>query len=453
MPRPLVFIVAVCALSVAAVRAARAAYGDITLIGYLPLPTYTRITNVWGWVNPANGKEYALVGDWNGGFYLVDVSNPAIPVEVTKVTGVPGFDLKPFGHYVYSCDGNSIGKDSRITDISNPASPIVIPGAFNSAHTITISTRGHMYAELPGVTIYDVVADPERPDSLYRIINQGHDSTWRHDRLYDFNGGALNIWDVTNPALPVYVGGDNDPTVGYYHSGDESADRNYLYVCDEYAVTPTPDIVIYNISNPALPVRIGDINDPTATVHQVYVVGNLMFVGYYTSGFKVFDLTNPATPVLADAYDTSVYQTEASPTAYAGAYNAYPFSPSGIVYVSDHPSGLYLFSVEGHTGNATGVRNGAAPSAVRLAQNFPNPFNPSTTIEFATESRAEVRLRIYGVDGTLVRTIVDSALPAGSHTTLWDGTDERGRAVASGVYYYRLDAGAASATRRMVLLK
>jgi len=428
-----------------------AAFGDITLVGHLSFPTLTRITNVWGHVDPATGIEYALVGDWLGGFYIVDVSDPANPVQVSKVTGAPGFDLKPFGTYVYSCDGDAANRDSRITDISNPLVPVVLPATFRSAHTISISTRGILFTEYVGVGIFDIVSNPEAPDSLAYILNQGHDSTPRGDRLYDFNGGVLNIWDVANPAAPVLIGGDNDPTVGYYHGGDESKDHNTLYVCDEFAVTPTPDIVIYDISNPASPTRIGQINDTTSRVHQLYVVGDLMFVGYYTAGFKVFDISTPTAPVFVDAFDTSPYQTETTSDVYNGAYNAYPFAPSGIVYVSDHPTGLYLFSVEGHTGQVTGVR----PTAVRanLGQNVPNPFNPTTTIGFDVADRVRATLRIYDVRGRQVRELMNESVPAGSHSVVWDGRDDTGRAVASGVYYYRLEAGPTSATRRMVLLK
>jgi hypothetical protein len=315
-----------------------------------------------------------------------------------------------------------------------------------------MSTRGTMYTEYLGLSIYDLVNDPTQPDSLYHVSSFGHDSTWRNNRLYDFNWNTLNIWNVSNPSQPVFVGGDDDPNVLSYHSGDESKNHNYLYMCDELAVTPTPDIVIYDVSNPASPTRIGSINDPTSRVHQVYVVGDLMFVGYYTAGFKVFDITNPAAPVLANTYDTSVYQTETSADVYSGAYNAYPFSPSGIVYVSDHPSGLYLFSVEGHTGPLTGVR-GRTTGAATLAQNYPNPFNPSTMISFELPSRTHALLRVYDVRGTLVRTLVDENLPAGPQTAVWDGADDHGAPAASGVYFYRLEAGPAPVTRRMVLLK
>jgi choice-of-anchor B domain-containing protein len=429
-----------------------AATGDITLVGHLSLPSANRITNVWGYYNYATGKEYALVGDWYTGVYVVDVSNPANPIEVTKILGVPGFDLKPYGHYLYTCNGSWNGTTSRIIDLSTPASPVVLPNTFHSCHTISISTRGVMYTNYVGVRIYDLVNDPAHPDSLFYIqTGAGHDTTPRGDRLYDFQGTKLSIWNVSDPSAPTLIGSDDDPLVLYYHGGDESKNHNYLYLCDEYAVSPTPDIVVYDISDPSIPTRIGSINDLGSRVHQLYVVGDLMFVGYYTSGFKVFDISNPAAPVLADAFDTSPYQTETDAEVYSGAYNAYPFAPSGIVYVSDHPTGLYLFSVEGHTGQVTAA--GESPSTATLSQNFPNPFNPSTTIAFELARREHVLLRVYDVRGGLVTTLADETLAAGSHTAPWSGVDAAGQAVASGVYYYQLDAGTTSLTRRMVLLK
>ncbi len=431
---------------------AAAATGDITLVGHLSLPTAVRITNVWGYYDYDTGKEYALVGDWYTGVYVIDVSIPANPIEVTKVLGVPGFDLKPFGHYLYTCNGNNIGNTSRIIDLSNPAFPVVLPNTFHSCHTISISTRGVMYTNYVGVRIYDLVNDPTHPDSLFYIqTNAGHDTTPRGDRLYDFAGAMMNIWNVSDPSAPTLIGSDDNPLVQYYHGGDESKDHDYLYMCDEFAVSPTPDIVVYDISDPSIPTRIGSINDTSSRVHQLYVVGDLMFVGYYTAGFKVFDISNPGNPVLADEFDTSPYQTETSPDVYSGAYNAYPFAPSGIVYVADHPTGLYLFSVEGHTGQVTAARE--SPSTATLSQNFPNPFNPSTTIAFELVRREHVMLRVYDVRGGLVQTLVDETLAAGAHTAPWSGLDASGQAVASGVYYYQLNAGPTSLTRRMVLLK
>jgi len=83
----------------------------------------------------------------------------------------------------------------------------------------------------------------------------------------------------------------------------------------------------------------------------------------------------------------------------------------------------------------------------------PNPFNPSTTIAFSVSERGRVDLHVYDVSGRRVRALVEREVPAGNHTSLWDGRDDAGRAVASGVYFYRIVAGSFVASQKMVLLK
>jgi flagellar hook assembly protein FlgD len=92
-----------------------------------------------------------------------------------------------------------------------------------------------------------------------------------------------------------------------------------------------------------------------------------------------------------------------------------------------------------------------------LTQNWPNPFNPVTTIAFevpALDDGAAVRLTVHTVGGSLVRTLVDEPLAAGRHTVVWDGLDDRGVRSASGVYFCRLEVGERTAgVRKMSLLK
>jgi hypothetical protein len=105
--------------------------------------------------------------------------------------------------------------------------------------------------------------------------------------------------------------------------------------------------------------------------------------------------------------------------------------------------GLPVSSVD-HTPASRMALHGAAP----------NPFNPRTTISFSLGTDAlRASLRIYDVAGRLVRTLHQGALPAGEHTVIWQGKDESGHSVASGVYYYRLEAGNQAETRSMVLVR
>ena len=88
-----------------------------------------------------------------------------------------------------------------------------------------------------------------------------------------------------------------------------------------------------------------------------------------------------------------------------------------------------------------------------LDQNAPNPFNPTTRITFHLPGQVFARLAIYNVEGRLVRVLADGVRPEGNHTILWDGTNNRGAPVASGVYVYALRVGATTLTRKLLLLR
>ena len=114
----------------------------------------------------------------------------------------------------------------------------------------------------------------------------------------------------------------------------------------------------------------------------------------------------------------------------------------------------HLHDVITWLGNAVGQATGAGPShQTTLAQNYPNPFNPQTSIGFSVKERGRVRLAIYDVSGALVRELVNEARERGTYTETWDGRDARGAAVATGVYFYRLETSDKALSRKMVLLK
>ncbi|MCB0305753.1 MAG: T9SS type A sorting domain-containing protein, partial [Calditrichaeota bacterium] len=93
------------------------------------------------------------------------------------------------------------------------------------------------------------------------------------------------------------------------------------------------------------------------------------------------------------------------------------------------------------------------PVAYALEQNYPNPFNPSTTIRFSLAEAGTVSLKIYNVRGQLVKTLLSSSLEAGSHQVNWNGLNQQGSQVASGVYFYHLQAGSFQQIKKMILMK
>jgi len=159
--------------------------------------------------------------------------------------------------------------------------------------------------------------------------------------------------------------------------------------------------------------------------------------------YRVYRSTDPGfTPTSSDlVYETaSPGWTDPVADAYQYAYKVTALDHAGN---ESDPAGA---------GTVTSAGDGA-PLANRLEQNVPNPFNPSTTIAFTLREAGEVTLAVYDATGRHVRTLVSGRREARSYDVAWDGRDDAGTRVASGVYFYRLTAGSFTQTRKMVLLK
>ena len=139
---------------------------------------------------------------------------------------------------------------------------------------------------------------------------------------------------------------------------------------------------------------------------------------------------------------------------------ASPLSPSTRTYEDRaiEPGKEYRYTVAALTLDGREIRSpeviarGVAPS-LALDQNAPNPFNPRTTIGFSLPGSEHVRLDIYDPGGRLVKRLIDTPMRAGHHRIEWNGMDAGGRAVASGVYFYRLTVGKQTSSKKMILLR
>jgi len=93
------------------------------------------------------------------------------------------------------------------------------------------------------------------------------------------------------------------------------------------------------------------------------------------------------------------------------------------------------------------------PSEYSLSQNYPNPFNPRTTIRFSIIQAGLVSLKIYNLQGQLVRILINEEKTAGNHTLVWNGTDNKGNRLSSGIYYYTLNVNGFEETKKLILIK
>jgi hypothetical protein len=418
--------------------------------GQLDLPGAGGITDVWGYVDALGGKEYAIVGNNWQGLQVVDVTEPTNPILRTTFTAAPRQDIKSWQHYVYTVDGNLNlqGAPGVILDFTNPLSPVVV-GSIPAGHNLFIDAEGYLYVSYPGLRIFDLNPDPANPQLVWEDMRlEGHDVCVAGDRLYNFSGpDGTFFYDISDRSNPVPLDSITDPTILFHHSGWVSDDGAWLFVNDEFAVHPSPDITVWYVGLPGYKARLAEFADGNATVHNSFVMGNYLFAAYYTAGIRVLDIERPWLINMSGEYDTSPLTGEG---VLQGAWGLYTLSPSGCIFVSDRGSGLFIFGFESQT---TAIGPTVTPPGPALRQNYPNPFNPTTTIEYRIVVESPVMLSIFDAKGREVRALVDEEQPAGDYSVGWNGRDNAGNRVSSGVYFYRIKTGAFMESKRLVFLK
>lgn len=113
----------------------------------------------------------------------------------------------------------------------------------------------------------------------------------------------------------------------------------------------------------------------------------------------------------------------------------------------------FIYSTGLSTSEAENDIYSSRPEEYRLKQNFPNPFNPSTTIQYSISTPEKISIKIYSVSGQLVKEINKEHNQPGEYNVTWDGTDNFGKRVSSGVYFYQLALGNSSQAKKMMLIK
>ena len=187
---------------------------------------------------------------------------------------------------------------------------------------------------------------------------------------------------------------------------------------------------------------------------------------WYTGANVLWRIGHAISPDGLTWWKDSLHNPVLEPGGFVGGFESWDYPLVGFPCVMFDGSQYKMWYMGGdfdqlQTGYATSdpVTSSAddgAPGLLsyRLEQNHPNPFNPETAIRFHLESQQRVSLMIYDVKGRMVRALVrDELQAAGPQEVPWDGRDEKGRSVASGVYFYRLEAGPFARTKQMTLIK
>ncbi|PCJ84606.1 MAG: hypothetical protein COA57_08950 [Flavobacteriales bacterium] len=323
---------------------------NVTELGKL---TYTEsLSDVWGWAD-GSGNEYALVGV-NDGFSVVDITNPANPVEVFFDPGASTIwrDIKTWNNHAYVTNESTGGL--LIVDLSTlPANPnltttsftgILYP--FESAHNLYIDENGICYLfgadySEGGAIMLDLTVDPMNPvevglfDDFYF-----HDGVARGDTLF---GGAISdgftaAVDVSNKSNPQVLATWETPHK-FSHNCWMSDNGNYVFTTDEVSGAYIASYDVSDLGNVTELDRYQTSMGNDVIPHNTHFFDNYLITSYYTAGVNIVDVSRPNNIVEVGWFDTS---PQFSGNGFNGAWGAYPWLPSGNILITDIEEGLYI---------------------------------------------------------------------------------------------------------------
>lgn len=351
------------------------------------------LSNLWGFVDLDDNREYAVVGHRNG-TAVYDVTVPATPVLVGNVAGNSSLwrevkvyqvlDPNTGTHRAYAyVTTEAAGSGLQIIDLSNLPNSVSLAGTlaeFGSSHTVYISNVDYAsMAALPGREAFLVIAGANVAGGAYRVYSLAnpvaptlvtpppagtgymHDSTSMiiadsrttqcaagHNPcevLVDFNELSIDLWDVTDKNAPVKLSATTYPTASYVHSGWPTENNQFIVVhdeLDELRRSINTHIYTLDVRNLTAPTLVTSYIGPlTATDHNGYTRGDRYYVSHYKRGLVIFDLTAPLALTEIGSFDTYL-SPSANSAGTDGAWGVYPFLPSGTILVSDIENGLFL---------------------------------------------------------------------------------------------------------------
>ena len=321
---------------------------NINLLGQL---TYSdNLSDIWGWHDAVNNKEYALVGVFDG-LSIVDVTIPTSPTEVQFFSG-PGTtwrDIKEHNGYAYCTNEGDDGLlivDMNGTPGSWSSTYYTNGGIFATAHNIYIDENGYAYLcggdwdGTGGVYILDLNADPWNPPHV-GTYDQAyvHDLFVRGDTMWtaEIYAGAFRVVDVTSKATPIVMATQSTSS-DFTHNIWVSDDGNYAFTTDEVSDANVDAFDVRDLSDISA-IDVWQSNPGSDVIpHNTFVRGNWIITSYYRDGVTITDVTVPSAMVQTGSYDTSPLSGD----GFNGCWGVYPYLPSGNIIASDIENGLFV---------------------------------------------------------------------------------------------------------------
>lgn len=331
-------------------------------------------SNCWGWTDPINQNEYALMST-NKGVTFIDITDPANAVILgtlkTRTENNASRNVKVYNSVAFIVSealdhGMQTFNLGKLKDVKNP--PVEFTSdrdytGFGNAHNIVINEDSG-FAYVVGSNTFDGgphfvdINTPFKPVAAggYALNSYSHDTqvvnykgpdTDYTDKeiLIGSNETEIVILDVTDKENPIKIATISYPNIGYTHQGWFTEDFRYFISGDEL------DEVINGVNSTTIVFDFTDLDNPihhfnyegntTAIDHNGSIKDNLYYQANYTNGVRVIDISNIDTKTFTEVGFFDTYP-ENNNTTTNGAWNVYPFLPSGNIIISDFNNGLFI---------------------------------------------------------------------------------------------------------------
>ena len=378
----------------------------------------------WGWTDPDNGNEYAIMGVKNGTVFI-DISDPINPIYLGKLpthtSNSIWRDIKTYNNHAFivseaSGHGMQVFDLTRLRNVTNPPETFTEDAHYNGfsgSHNIVINEdTGFAYSvgdnTFSGGAHFIDISDPINPIAAGGYATDGytHDAhvvTYNgpdtdyigHEIFVGANSDRIVIADITDKSNPQHIASVTYPNHSYTHQGWFTTDHNYFIVGDE------SDEIDFGFNTKTIILDFTDLDNPThyfdyngatlATDHNGYVKGNNYYLANNAAGLRVMDVSD-----IANGNMTQVGFFDSHPTnnsaGYEGIWSTYPFFESGNIIISDR-EGFFvvkasILSTEDYL--------------ISKFKVFPNPSNNNITISSGDVFISEIQ--VFDLSGKLLHS-------------------------------------------------
>lgn len=369
----------------------------------------TEGNDCWGWTDPLNGKEYAIMGCTSHAAFI-DISNPTNPIYLGKVNSHNNVnslwrDIEVYNNYAFIVsEANGHGMQvfdlTRLRNVTTPQ--VFVPdtrySGFGNCHTIAINTStGFAYCLGTGtyaggphvVNIQDPLNptfamgySPEAYTHDAQIVTyNGPDTEHNGKEIFlGCNEDRVIILDVTNKSNPILLSTFYYPNTAYTHQGWLTEDQKYYIVGDEI------DENNFGFNTRTIVIDMSDLDNPTshfdyygptpAIDHNGYVKGNVFHLSNYRAGYRAIDITQIENGSMEEVGFFDTYPTNNS-AQFNGVWSTYPFFNSGTIVVADIDRGMFLLRLDPTLSNPSSVKKEFAMS--------PNPAQNTFSVKSETD--------------------------------------------------------------------